>query len=102
MNLPLAMHPLIARMDPDLPVLIVPVAIVAIIYYYAHRRNRLAHETLRRMGESGQQVTPEIIAAMRVKPTAGFSVTGQIPPWPNSKCGTVGSDRSRRDLRSAV
>ena len=101
MNLLLAMHPMIARMDPDQLVFIVPIAIVGIVYYYAHCRNKLAHDTLRKMVDSGQQVTPEVIAALKVKPGCGSGI-GSIPAWPNSNSGTGGSDRSRRDFRSAI
>jgi hypothetical protein len=46
---------------------IFPVAIIAVIFFFKHRRNKLAHETLRIMIEKGAPVTPEVIAALRGK-----------------------------------
>jgi len=46
---------------------IFPVAIIAVIFYFKHRRNVLAHETLRMMIEKGAPVTPEVIAALKGK-----------------------------------
>jgi len=42
-----------------------PVAIVAIMMYFKHRRNKLAHETLRAMIEKGMPITPELVAELR-------------------------------------
>ncbi|HEY1489993.1 MAG TPA: DUF6249 domain-containing protein [Verrucomicrobiae bacterium] len=44
-----------------------PVAIMAVIFYFKHRRNTLAHDTLRLMIEKGVPVTPEVIAALKGK-----------------------------------
>jgi hypothetical protein len=44
-----------------------PVAIVAIVMYFKHRRNKLAHETLRMMIEKGMPITPELVAELRSK-----------------------------------
>jgi preprotein translocase subunit YajC len=44
---------------------IFPVAIIAVIFYFKHRRNMMAHDTLRMMIEKGVPVTPEVIAALR-------------------------------------
>jgi hypothetical protein len=61
---------------------IVPVAVVAIIFYTIHRRNLMTHETLRAMIDKGIPLTPEVIAS--IKPRIAVS------------------DRSRRDLRSGI
>ena len=39
-----------------------PVAILGIIFYYAHRRNKLLHETLRAFVEKGAPIPPELLA----------------------------------------
>jgi preprotein translocase subunit YajC len=46
---------------------IFPVAIIAVIFYFKHRRNKMAHDTLRIMIEKGVPVTPEVITALRGK-----------------------------------
>ena len=38
-----------------------PVALVAIILYYKHRRQRMVHETIARLAERGLPVPPELI-----------------------------------------
>lgn len=43
------------------------VAIIAIVYSFKYRRNKLEHETVRMMIEKGQPATPEIIAALKGK-----------------------------------
>jgi len=48
-----------------------PVAIVAITMYFKHRRNKLAHETLRAMIEKGMLVTPELVAELRTRHANG-------------------------------
>ncbi len=53
-----------------------PVAMVAIVFYFHHRRNKLAHETLRMMIEKGMPITPELVAELRSKRLFG---TGQNP-----------------------
>jgi len=49
-----------------------PVAIMAIMFYCIHRRNKMVHETMRAMIEKGVPITPELIAQLRNKPS-GFS-----------------------------
>jgi hypothetical protein len=44
-----------------------PVAIIAVVFYFKHRRNQLAHETLRAMIEKSVPVTPELIASLNVR-----------------------------------
>ena len=39
-----------------------PVALLLIIFYFKHRRNRMAHETLRAMIDKGMPITPELVA----------------------------------------
>ncbi len=51
-----------------------PVFIVAIVFYFQHRRNKLAHETIRAMIEKGMPITPELVAELRSKRLFG---TGQ-------------------------
>jgi len=48
------------------------IAIVAIVFYFRHRRNKMVHETMRAMIEKGVPITPELIAQLRNKPS-GFS-----------------------------
>jgi hypothetical protein len=42
-----------------------PVAIIIVIGYFGHRRNKLAHETMRAMIEKGMPMTPELVAEIR-------------------------------------
>jgi hypothetical protein len=58
-----------------------PVAMIAIIFYFKHRRNKMAHETLRTMIEKGVPMTPELVAEVR----------GQ-------GCGSSGGGRTRSRL----
>ena len=44
-----------------------PVALILIIFYFKHRRNKMAHETLRAMIDKGMPITPELIAEVRNK-----------------------------------
>jgi hypothetical protein len=53
-----------------------PVAIVAILMYFKHRRNKLAHETLRAMIEKGMPITPELVAELRSKHAPGALQVG--------------------------
>jgi hypothetical protein len=48
----------------------VPVAIVAIMFYTIHLRNKLVHETIRAMVEKGIPMTPELIASVKPKGSA--------------------------------
>jgi len=48
-----------------------PVAIVAVALYFHHRRNKLAHETLRAMIDKGVPITPELVAELRGKNPSG-------------------------------
>ena len=43
----------------------IPVAIVAVVLFFKHRRNAMMHQTLRAMIEKGVPVTPELVAALR-------------------------------------
>ncbi len=49
------------------------VAIVALAGYFAHRRTKLAHETIRAMIEKGMPVTPELVAELRSKRPPGIA-----------------------------
>ena len=42
-----------------------PVALVAAILFYKHRRLRMNHETIARLAEKGLPVPPELLAAPR-------------------------------------
>jgi hypothetical protein len=49
-----------------------PVLIILIVFYTKHRRNKMAHETLRAMIDKGMPITPELVAEIRNKgPSAG-------------------------------
>ncbi len=50
---------------PVISPFILPIAIVAVVFFFKYRRNRLEHETVRLMIEKGAPVTPEIIAALK-------------------------------------
>ena len=43
----------------------IPIAVVAIVFYFRHRRLKMHHETMRAMIEKGMPVPPEMIAASR-------------------------------------
>jgi hypothetical protein len=47
-----------------------PVAIILIVFYFKHRRNKMAHETLRAMIDKGMPITPELIAEVRNRNSA--------------------------------
>jgi hypothetical protein len=68
-----------ALLVPLAPFIMV-VAIVTIALYFKHRRNKLAHETIRAMIEKGMPVTPELIAQLSSK-RPNNSGPGR---WPNS------------------
>jgi hypothetical protein len=60
-----------------------PVAIIALAGYFAHRRNKMAHETMRAMIEKGVPMTPELVAEIRSKrscDTAGGRTRGRLLP----------------------
>ncbi len=106
--------PLLARTDTqNLAVLtgwVVPLGIVAIVYYYAHRRNKLMHDSLQKIIDSGQQVTPEIIAALRSRGrlySPWNANPSQTPgstskPASNDPFSMIYGSRARRDFRSAI
>lgn len=58
------------------------IAVLIIIFYFKHRRNQLAHETLRLMVEKGVPVTPELVASLkadeRQNRKTGYLLTGLI------------------------
>ncbi len=54
-----------------------PVAIVAIFFYFKHHRNKMVHETMRAMIEKGVPITPELIAQLRNKPSGFSNQSGQ-------------------------
>jgi len=47
------------------------VAIVTLAGYFGHRRNKMAHETLRAMIDKGVPITPELVAQIRSKRSWG-------------------------------
>jgi hypothetical protein len=44
-----------------------PVAVIAIVFYFKHRRNKMAHDTLQAMIEKGIPITPELVAEIKSK-----------------------------------
>ncbi len=44
-----------------------PVMIILVVFYFKHRRNKMAHDTLRAMIDKGMPITPELIAEVRNK-----------------------------------
>ena len=57
-----------------------PVAIIAIIFYSHHRRNKQTQETIRAMIEKGMPVTPELVAELKRRGPYGSSAA----PWTRS------------------
>jgi len=51
----------------------VPIAIVAIVFYSRHRRLKMHHETIRAMVEKGMPIPPEMAAGTRGDPLLGNS-----------------------------
>ena len=66
----------LALLVPLAPFVMV-VAIMAIIFYCIHRRNKMVHENLRAMIEKGVPITPELIAQLRNKPSGYSNQLGQ-------------------------
>jgi hypothetical protein len=51
-----------------------PVMIILVVFYFKHRRNKMAHETLRAMIEKGVPMTPELVAEVRGQ---GCGISGE-------------------------
>ena len=69
-----------------------PVAIIIVIGYFGHRRNKLAHETMRAMIEKGVPITPELVAEIRSRgcgSSAGGRTRGRL--LPGLICAGVGT-----------
>jgi hypothetical protein len=81
-----------AQVGPFIPIVSIlavfgmPVAIVGIILFVRHRRNRMLHETIRAMVEKGVPIPPELIA--------GGGATLGSTPHP--------ARRGNNDLRSGL
>ena len=58
---------LAAVVGPFFVAFALPVAIIAIIFFSKHRRNKMMHETIRAMVDKGMPVTPEVIAGLNAK-----------------------------------
>jgi hypothetical protein len=77
------------RLGPLLPIISVlavfgcPVAILGLIFYFRHRRNRMLHETLRAMIEKGVPIPPELVSG------GGRALAG----------GSYWTNRGNNDLR---
>jgi len=69
-----------------------PVALVAIVFYFNHRRNKFAHDTLRAMIEKGIPITPELVAEIKSKrsSSAGSNPT-RSRLLPGLVCAGVGT-----------
>ena len=52
------------------------VAVVAIKFYFGHRRSRMLHETLRVMIDKGIPITPELIAQLKGRSSRGSKAGG--------------------------
>lgn len=50
-----------------------PIAIIAVVFYFNHRRSKLAHETFRLMIEKGVPITPELIANLNLRGKHGVN-----------------------------
>jgi Flp pilus assembly protein TadB len=57
--------PIFATVSPFVMV----IAIIAIIFYFKHRRDKMVNETMRALIEKGVPITPELIAQLRNKPS---------------------------------
>ena len=70
-----------------------PVFIIAIAGYFAHRRNKMAHDTIRAMIDKGVPMTPELVAELKSKPPYGSSAhrsrSGRL--FPGLVCIGVGT-----------
>ena len=53
------------------------ITIVAIVFYFKHRRDKMVYETMRALIEKGVPVTPELIAQLRNKPSRFSNQPGQ-------------------------
>ena len=80
--------PIFATLAPFVMV----IAIIAIIFYFKHRRNKMVHETLQALIEKGVPVTPELIAQLRNKPSI----------FPNQLVQQPGQSRHRRLLPGLI
>jgi hypothetical protein len=75
-----------------------PVAIVAIVCYTAHRRNKLVYENLRAMIDKGIPITPELVGSLRSKHSSiSFNQPLSTGGHPPTKSG-----RSRRLLPGLI
>jgi hypothetical protein len=72
----------------------IPIAIVAIVFYFRHRRLRMHHETIRAMIEKGQPIPPEMAAGLR-------SQTLIVDNWTVPE-GSAQLTSARRDFRSGL
>jgi len=81
-----------------------PVAIIVIVFYFKHRRNKMAHETLRAMIDKGMPITPELIAEVRNRnsaisgsgPTRGRLLPGLVLAGIGTALLISGSSSDRR------
>jgi len=60
-----------------------PIFIIAIVFYFKHRRNKMAHDTIRAMIDKGMPITPELVRELEHKnpqSTWGWSQGGRLLP----------------------
>jgi uncharacterized membrane protein len=74
-----------------------PVAIVAIMFYTIHRRNKLVHENLRAMIDKGIPITPELVDSLKGKHSGALNQPLSTGGHPLAKSG-----RARRLLPGLV
>ena len=72
----------------------IPIAIVAIVFYFRHRRLKMHHETIRAMIEKGMPIPPEMAAATR-----GETVI--VDNWTGPE-GSAQQPSARRDFRAGL
>lgn len=53
------------------------VAVIAIVFYFKHHRNKMMHETMLAMIEKGVPITPEMLAQLQSRPSRFSNQTGQ-------------------------
>lgn len=65
--------PIMASLAPFIMV----IAVIAIVFYFRHRRNKMMHETMLALIEKGVPITPELLAQLQIKPSRFSDQPGQ-------------------------
>jgi hypothetical protein len=81
----------LALLIPLAPFIMV-IAIVALVFYFRHRRNKMMQETMLALIEKGVPITPELLAQLQIRPSGSSNKPGQQP----------GQSRNRRLLPGLI